>query len=194
MINIGILNLGINNIKSITKACEEIGKTYILNDASDFLVKTEILILPGNGNFEMGIKLIKDLKFDKLIYDFYNSKKKIITICLGLHLLMNDSEEAKGTKGLSLIKGSVKKIDNKNFKIPLLGWYDVNFKNKNFKTKSFFFNNSFKVVPEDLSIIEGEIINDIPAFIKYKNLYGFQFHPEKSSFQGLSLLKKIIEE
>ena len=64
MINIGILNLGINNIKSITKACEEMGKTYILNDASDFLVKTEILILPGNGNFETGIKLIKDLKLN----------------------------------------------------------------------------------------------------------------------------------
>tara|TARA_Y100000741_G_scaffold280804_1_gene220628 strand:+ start:108 stop:692 length:585 start_codon:yes stop_codon:yes gene_type:complete len=192
MKKIGILNLGINNIKSITNACKLFGKTNIINSYKDFNSDTEILILPGNGHFSVGMQSIKELKFDQIIYEFITKKKKIIGICLGLQLLMNKSDEAINIKGLSLIDGEVKKIDPKKIKIPLLGWYTVNFKNKLIEKKEFFFNNSYMVQPEDKNIIVGKIGEVVPAYIVQENIHGFQFHPEKSSFNGLKLLESTI--
>jgi len=192
MKKIGILNLGINNIKSITNACKLISQTYLINSYKDYDKLTEILVLPGNGNFATGMKIIEELGFRDLISEFINSKKKFIGICLGLQLLMEKSDEAKNVKGLSLIKGTVKKIDSKKFKVPLLGWYDVKFKNENINSRGFFFNNGFMVDPVEKEFIQGEIENIIPAYVVKDNICGFQFHPEKSSFHGLDLLKNVI--
>ncbi len=192
MKKIGILNLGINNIKSITNACNLIGETVIINSHNDFNKDIDVLILPGNGHFSLGMKLIKDLKFDQIINEFYEKKKKIVGICLGLQLLMYRSDEAENIKGLSLIDGDVKQIDTKKIKTPLLGWYTVNFKNEDIKDKEFFFNNSYMVSPVNKDLIKGNIGDLVPAYIVQGNIHGFQFHPEKSSHNGLELLKNVI--
>ena len=192
MKKIGILNLGINNIKSINNACKIIGSAYVINKRSDFINNTDVIVLPGNGNFHAGIKMIKDLKFDEIILNFFNKRKKIITICLGLQLLMEKSEESKNIRGLSIIKGNTVKIDSNKFRIPLLGWYDVEFDSKDEDKKSFFFNNNYMVKPDNDKIIKAKVNSLIPAYIEFENIYGFQFHPEKSSIQGLNLLKKTI--
>ena len=191
MIRIGIINLGINNIKSITNASKLFGETYLINKKTDFKTNTNVLILPGNGNFAEGMKIIISNNYDDLIKDFVKNNGKLIGICLGLQLFMDKSDEAKNVSGLSLIKGSVKKLDDKNIKIPLLGWYNVNFKNK-IKPNNFFFNNGFVVKPNEEEIIYGKIFNKISAYIVKDNIYGFQFHPEKSGAQGLNLLGSVI--
>ena len=105
---------------------------------------------------------------------------------------MEKSEESKNIRGLSIIKGNAVKIDSNKFRIPLLGWYDVEFDSKDEDKKSFFFNNSYMVKPDNDKIIKAKVNSLIPAYIEFENIYGFQFHPEKSSIQGLKLLKKTI--
>ena len=185
-----ILNLGINNIKSIKNASEKICNTKIINDKSEF-IDCDRIILPGNGSFQKGMEEIMKRGFDKIIKDFFKRKKKIIGICLGLQLMMKKSEESINTSGLSLINGKVIKINDSNLRLPLLGWYDVAFKNNMFQNKSYFFNNNYIVDVEDKNLSIGKL-NNLSAFIKKDNFYGFQFHPEKSGKHGIELLKKTI--
>ena len=185
-----ILNLGINNIKSIKNASEKICNTKIINDKSEF-IDCDRIILPGNGSFKKGMEEIMKRGFDKIIKDFFKRKKKIIGICLGLQLMMKKSEESINTSGLSLINGKVIKINDTNLRLPLLGWYDVIFKNNMFQNKSYFFNNNYIVDVEDKNLSIGKL-NNLSAFIKKDNFYGFQFHPEKSGKHGIELLKKTI--
>ena len=185
-----ILNLGINNIKSIKNASEKICNTKIINDKSEF-IDCDRIILPGNGSFKKGMEEIMKRGFDKIIKDFFKRKKKIIGICLGLQLMMKKSEESINTSGLSLINGKVIKINDTNLRLPLLGWYDVAFKNNMFQNKSYFFNNNYIVDVEDKNLSIGKL-NNLSAFIKKDNFYGFQFHPEKSGKHGIELLKKTI--
>ena len=124
-----------------------------------------------------------------------NFKKKILGICLGMQLLFEESEESPGYKGLDLLKGNVRKIVSKDIKLPLLGWYTCVDKN-NYK-KNFFFNNSFSCNPTDKNIIVEKIdtnIEHLVSFVKNKNIYGMQFHPEKSSVNGHRLVEGIINE
>ncbi|MDA9597476.1 imidazole glycerol phosphate synthase subunit HisH [Candidatus Pelagibacter sp.] len=185
-----ILNLGINNIKSIKNASEKICDTKVINDKSEF-IDCDKIILPGNGSFQKGMEEIMKRGFDKIIKDFFKRKKKIIGICLGLQLMMKKSEESINTNGLGLIDGNVFKINNPNLRLPLLGWYDVDFKNNMFQNKSYFFNNNYVVDVKDKNLLFGKLDN-LSAFIKKDNFYGFQFHPEKSGKHGIEILKKTI--
>ena len=113
-----------------------------------------------------------------------------------MQVFFESSEENKATNGLGIIKGSVSKIKSSEYKTPLLGWYDINFFNNDMKRASFYFNNGFSVVPDDKTIIKGAIIHDnnksIVAIVKKNNIYGLQFHPEKSSHNGNLLISKIL--
>jgi imidazole glycerol-phosphate synthase subunit HisH len=192
MKKIGILNLEINNIKSIYRASKLISETYILNHSDDYQINTGTLILPGNGKFSHGMKSIMQKKFTKLITEHLSNGNKLIGICLGMQLLMNKSVESNDVDGLGLIEGIVKIIPEKKYKIPLIGWYNVSFKNMFFEDGSFFFNNKYFVTPVDKLLSIGILNNDLPVFIKKNNIYGLQFHPEKSTQKGIDLLKKII--
>ena len=185
-----ILNLGINNIKSIRSAIEKICETKVISNKNEF-TKTDIVILPGNGSFGKGIEEINKRGFDDVIKNSYFCGKKIIGICLGLQLMMRTSEESQEIKGLGLIDGVVSKINDESLRLPLLGWYDVKFKDDFFENKSYFFNNNYSVNLKDSRLVIGKF-NNITSFIKQKNFYGFQFHPEKSGKHGIELLKKII--
>jgi glutamine amidotransferase len=190
----GILNLEINNIKSIFNASKIISESYLINHIDDFQNDTDVLILPGNGKFSQGMKSIIDKKFDLLIKDHLANNKKLIGICLGMQLMMSHSEESWGVEGLNLIEGCVQIIPENQFKIPLLGWYDVIFNENFFEKNIFFFNNKYSVNTTSKNIILGKIMDKLVVFIKKKNIYGLQFHPEKSSKQGLKFLRKIIEQ
>ena len=185
-----ILNLGINNIKSIKNASEKICNTLVVSNKSEFS-ECDIIILPGNGSFQKGMEEIKKRGFDKIINEFFNKKKKIIGICLGLQIMMKSSEESVNTNGLGLVDGNVLKINDSNLKLPLLGWYDVKFEDNFFENRSYFFNNNFVVDLKNKDLILGKL-NNISAFVKQNNFYGFQFHPEKSGKHGIELLRKTI--
>jgi glutamine amidotransferase len=188
----GIINLDINNIKSVCKATEIYSNCYVINDYRDFKKNTDCLILPGNGFFYEGAKNLKNKNLFDIIQKFALDKKKIIGICLGMHLLMENSEESPNIEGLGVIEGSVNKITNSKYKLPLLGWYDTKFKDNFFDQINLYYNNQFACNPRIKDLIIGNIGGDIPSIIKKDYIFGLQFHPEKSSNNGLKILEKIL--
>ena len=194
---IGILDLGLNNLKSLVSFFKQFGEVSLINSCKDDISKFNTLILPGNGKFKSGMEIIKK-KFEKIILNFISNKKTLIGICLGMQLFFDKSEEDKNCKGLSLIKGEVKKINSSIYKLPLLGWYDINFKyDKKLLKHSFYFNNNYSVFSDDKNIEYGYIENNknqnICAIIKKNSIYGLQFHPEKSSYNGKIIMDKIFK-
>ena len=104
------------------------------------------MIIPGNGSFKAGMETIKKNNLTETIFEFKQKNKKIIGICLGMQLLFNDSDENKNIEGLKLINGTVKKISSEIYKLPLLGWYELQKNgNPNLSNKTFFFNNNYSV-------------------------------------------------
>lgn len=196
-----IINYKLNNISSIIKALKENNIQFdVLEDGSE-LEKYTHIILPGIGSFEAGVRQLKLQNF----FQKLNKPKqdsKILGICLGMQLLFECSEESedKSVAGLSLIKGKVKKMsENIDLKIyiPHIGWNKIENKSeiKNIKINTqndFYFANSFYVNPDDKNIIKYTFQHGhtYPAAIQFKNYYGFQFHPEKSS-SGIDILKNF---
>lgn len=191
---ISILNLKINNLKSLYFFFNQFGKVEFVDNHTNNISETDILIIPGNGNFKAGMDTIKKNNLTETIFEFNQKNKKIIGICLGMQLLFNDSDENKNVGGLKLINGTVKKINSEIYKLPLLGWYELQ-KNGNpiLSNKTFFFNNNYSVFSIDKTLEISHISNqnkkNICAIVKKNNIFGLQFHPEKSSHNG----KKVIE-
>jgi len=191
---IGILNIGVNNLKSLVSFFKKFGEVKLIEtvQTANCFKNIDILILPGNGNFSYGSNyLLKNNMSDEI----KNFKNKIIGICLGMQLLFEESEESPNSKGLGIINGNVKKIATTEIKLPLLGWYTC--KDNLDQKKNYFFNNSYVCNPQDKSIITQKIDTDIellPSCINFKNVYGMQFHPEKSSKNGYNLILKVLNE
>jgi len=194
---IGIINLGINNIKSVKDFFSLFGDTYILNHSDDFILDTQIMILPGNGSFGAGVENLKKKKFDILLNNLRKEKIFIIGICLGMQLFFESSDENSDARGLNFFDGKVKKIVSKNCRLPLLGWYEISSFQKEIDKKNFFFNNGYSCFSNNNDFVTSKIdLGDfeLQSSIKNENVVGFQFHPEKSSSNGLQLIKKLLEE
>jgi len=192
-----IIDYKINNISSIKKAIQKTGHEFNVIENSEQLINYSHLILPGVGSFDAGIRQLKNLNFFEPLIKIKN-KVHIFGICLGMQLLFEKSEESKNnTSGLGIIKGTVKKIssyNNYNIFTPHVGWNNIysavgkNIFNINEK-KDFYFSNSFYVDPEDKNLIQYYFLHgtEYPAVIKKDNIYGVQFHPEKSD-EGIKIL------
>jgi glutamine amidotransferase len=201
---IGILDYGVSNIKSISRAILTIGYDYkIIKSKKDFN-KIDILILPGVGTFSSAMEKIHSNDFYHSIIE-HAKTKKVIGICLGMQLLAEESDEIKLTSGLNLIPGKIIKIENfynKVFrKIPNIGWRKIFLNNneikfaKNFNSNEFYFVHSYRFQCDDKYILFNTNYHDeqIPAIVKRHNIIGLQFHPEKSRESGLSLLRYTLE-
>ncbi|MDA7689413.1 imidazole glycerol phosphate synthase subunit HisH [Candidatus Pelagibacter sp.] len=197
MKKICIIDYKINNISSIKKAVQETGHEFNVIDNGEQLDNYSHIILPGIGSFEAGVRQLKRLNFFEPLI---KNKNKIyfFGICLGMQLLLEKSEEDKnGSNGLGIIKGSVKKIlAKKNFNVycPHIGWNNIYAKDsKNLfninEKKDFYFANSFYVDPDDKNLIEYYFFHgaEYPSIIKKDNIFGVQFHPEKSK-EGIKIL------
>ena len=136
---ISILNLKINNLKSLYLFFNQFVKVEFVDNHTNNISETDILIIPGNGNFKAGMDTIKKNNLTETIFEFNQKNKKIIGICLGMQLLFNDSDENKYVGVLKLFNGTVKKINSDIYKLPLLGWYELQ-KNANpiLSNKTFF--------------------------------------------------------
>lgn len=195
MSKIAILDMGLNNIKSIYNLSFKFSETYVFSERNEFKKSTDMLILPGNGNFGKGMEVLNDKGLTEFIRNL-SEEIKIVGICLGMQLLMDSSEESPNTKGLSLIKGKVIKIDKSDdYNNPLLGWYNVKFNDaKEYKKLSgcYFFNNGFVVKPIKKDLIDG-YLDKLPVFLYEKKIYGIQFHPELSRKLGSNFFKNIMK-
>ncbi len=191
---IGIIKFASTNLFSIQNALSNMGKVKIITNVNKFR-NIDILVLPGVGTFSGAMSFLRKKKLDKKITEYAKSGKAIIGICLGMQILLEKGFETKKTKGLSLIKGNVIKFKKKS---PNIGWSKIKFfKNKVKKNNNFFYfvhSNYCNVDTSSLKAISEFNGQVFPAIIQKKNIIGIQFHPEKSGFEGVKLLKKIVKK
>lgn len=200
-----ILDLGLNNINSVLKSLVE-------NSSSDDSIEVlssyqkldspSFIVLPGLGKFEAAMQSIREKEFDRLISENIFLGGFVVGICLGMQLLMFESEESPGVKGLELIGGRVKKLPlEKGEHIPNVGWNST--KNGKSKTrfdaleqgKDFYFVHSYAVEltnDEEVLAISAYGAGTFPSAIISNKILGFQFHPEKSSHAGSKLMREVI--
>lgn len=195
--NIGVIDYGLGNILSICGALEYLGYNVIFSNDRSSLNKCETIILPGVGAFPKGINNLKKIGMDNYLRDEL-SERKLIGICLGMQLLFSKSYEFGEHDGLGLIEGDVKSFKNLiDERVPNIGWRKlINHNYKIEKNTKFYFVHSFYVCPNNPNYISASSKfhnKTFTAAIKKDNMYGFQFHPEKSGEIGLEFLKSTID-
>ncbi|MBD3231347.1 imidazole glycerol phosphate synthase subunit HisH [Candidatus Dependentiae bacterium] len=201
--NVLIIDYGMGNLGSISRFLQECGaNVFISNDPKD-LCSAEKIILPGVGSFGGGINNLRKLGFiDPLAIEVKKNKIPLLGICLGMQLLANVGTEGVVCKGLGFISGRVEKLEKQNEKesVPHVGWNEIHIKKeselfKNIPNKSdFYFVHSYHFVPANnngiLTVTPycGQIISSVNC----ENIYGVQFHPEKSVPWGFELVKNFL--
>ena len=204
---IGLIFSSSSNIGNIQKAILYLGHEPVLVSDKTTIPKLSHLVIPGVGSFPKMMKFLKDNKLDTSIIDGAKNDLRILGICLGMHLLFESSNEFGTTQGLSLLKGSVKKIrvaNNEKNQVPNIGYHKIYKKLKRneyspydkFDKKSFYFAHSFSVNNFDEKDNEFYTIDfetkKILAFLKNGSISGCQFHPELSGKIGLEFLNTFI--
>mgnify|MGYP003629696070 FL=1 len=197
---IGIVDYGMGNVGSVESMINHLGyhKTKIIKKKSD-LELVDKIILPGVGTFDNGIINLKKYDLlDELNKQVLENKKPVLGICLGMQLLMEKSEEGE-LPGLGWVKGECKKFifRNKDLKVPHMGWNEVNpIKNELCDESSrFYFVHSYYVeCKEEKNImLKTNYGMEFVSGVSKDNIFGVQFHPEKSHKYGMNLMKKFIE-
>lgn len=199
---IAILDYGIGNLKSIYNMFKKVGIDSIITSDIETIKKADKYLLPGVGSFDHGINSLKNTSFfETLEKEVLINKKPILGICLGMQLLTNSSEEGI-EKGLGWIDAKTIKfdLDDISLSIPHMGWNKTNPTNtydifKNLDENRFYFVHSYHVVCENDKNILAMANYGIPftCSIYKDNIYGVQFHPEKSHKFGMQLLKNFGE-
>ena len=192
-------------MRSVQKALERVGaKAIVTSDPKD-IKKCEKIVFPGVGAFGEAMKELKKLKLVEPIKDAIAEEKPFLGLCLGLQLLFDRSEEAPGVKGLSILNGESKKFKFKSqtLKVPHMGWNSI-VRNKRQVTKILdglpggsymYFVHSYYVKPKEKGIVltTTDYGSDFVSGICKGNIYGFQFHPEKSQELGLKILRNFVK-
>lgn len=196
---IGIVDFGAGNLNSVKKAFHFLGaKSKILTSADEFTT-IDRLVLPGVGSFAHAMERIMERQFFSPIKNWIESDHPFLGICLGLQLLFESSKEADDVGGLEVFRGTCRRFCEK--KVPQIGWNNIwiekgveilgGLRNGEF----FYFVHSFYVVPEesDVVISTSNYGVDYPSIVGKENVFGVQFHPEKSGEAGLKLLRNWVE-
>ena len=201
-LSVGIIDLTINNMFSIYRSCLKAGYKTEIIDLKKKKLNYDIIILPGVGAFRSGMKFLKEAHLDDKLYNYSEKPGTFIYgICLGMQLLFNKSYEFVKTNGLGLIDGEVVKFHNIKANATHLGWDKLNIRNKDFKknfkkfeNKYFYFIHSYYTEPKFKKEIFANSQHGTKCFcsvVKKGNIFGTQFHPEKSGFLGIEFLKNL---
>lgn len=202
---IGVIDYGMGNLLSVQNALEYIGEDVKICSSPSELEEMERLILPGVGAFKDCIKNLKEKGFvDKLNEEVIDKQKPILGICLGMQVLASCSMEGGNFEGLGWIPGTVVRLQNETSKdkIPNIGWEDITYKKESLLFKGlrthpdFYFVHSYFLKCENDADI-GSYYNfcnqQVTASVQRGNVFGTQFHPEKSSDHGRQLLENFVE-
>lgn len=198
---IGIIDYGVGNLFSLCSSCKAIGEeAFVSGDASQ-LAKADRLILPGVGAFEDAARKLNDTGMAEFVRQQAASGKPLLGICLGMQLLFEKSYEYGCHQGLGLLKGQVVPMEGKlpaNLKIPHMGWNALDVRRgtllEGLSGQYVYFVHSFfaENCEDSLSAVTEYGIS-ITAAVEKGNVFGCQFHPEKSGNVGLSILRKFAE-
>ncbi len=195
-----IIDYGMGNLHSVYKALKRLNAEVIISSSPNNIEKADKLILPGVGHFKRGMENLKSLNLIEILNKkVLEDKTPILGICLGIQLFTKHSQEGD-FPGLSWIDANTVKFNSDSLKIPHMGWNSINIKKNNSlfsdlnQEGQFYFVHSYHVVPEDRSIISSTTKYGIEfvSSISKENIFGVQFHPEKSHSSGLQILKNFI--
>ena len=202
-----IVDYNSGNISSVINSFKEVAKNKIDLDVTSDLQKirsSDKLVLPGQGSFKSCIDALNAINgLTEALNEFaINDKKPLLGICVGLQMFADTGFEETETNGLGWIPGKVSKIDNKNgaFKLPHIGWNEINIvkeskilKNLD-KNSHMYFVHSYEFVPDDKSVISAttDYSTNIVCAVEKENIFGTQFHPEKSDKLGLKLIDNFL--
>ncbi|MDR4889624.1 imidazole glycerol phosphate synthase subunit HisH [Fredinandcohnia sp. QZ13] len=205
---IGIIDYGMGNLYSVSKALERMNHEYFISSSPDELSKAEGLILPGVGSFKDAMGILHEKGLVSFIKESVAKRTPILGICLGMQLLFEESEENGLTQGLGLLSGRITKFpgvttSGESYKVPHMGWNNLNLVNpspllQNIEGGHVYFVHSYYAITDNENVIASSIYDvEVPAVVGKGNVFGTQFHPEKSSELGLKILQNyaaIVEK
>jgi len=211
---ITIIDYGMGNLRSVQKAFEKFCSNVIVSSSANGILKADKIVLPGVGAFKVAMDELKKRGLIDMIKRSIEKGKPFLGICLGLQLLFSESEECsprfageagKKIKGLDIIKGKVKRFKEKDgLKIPHMGWNQIRAAGggrraailNGVKNGSYmYFAHSYYVAPEDRGVIlcKTNYGGNFTSGVHRDNVYGLQFHPEKSQSAGLKIIKNFVQ-
>ncbi len=195
---IAILDYGMGNLRSVEKALEHVGATATITDDAAAVRGADGVILPGVGAFPRAMERVRELRLDELIAERREAGVPILGICLGLQLLFDSTTELVGAEGLGLLGGPVSELDAEGLKIPHIGWSPVRWERESRLVEGiesetpFYFVHSFAPRPEPSDLLGSAAYGErFACAAERDNVFGVQFHPEKSSAAGLRLLSNF---
>jgi len=204
--NVTIVDYNSGNISSVINSFKEVAKDKVNIEVTSDLKKiksSDKIVLPGQGSFKSCVDSLNSIDglVDTLNEITIINKKPLMGICVGLQMFADVGYEEK-TKGLGWISGKVSKIDNQNgkFKLPHIGWNELNIVKdskifKNIKNKShMYFVHSYEFIPKDKNVISAttDYSSSIVCSVEKENIFGTQFHPEKSDKEGLKIIDNFL--
>ena len=205
--NVTIVDYNSGNISSVMNSFDEVAKDKVKIEVTSDLNKirsSDKIVLPGQGSFKSCVEALNNIDglTDTLNEFVMTSKKPLLGICVGLQMFADIGYEETETKGLGWISGTVSKIDNKNnkFKLPHIGWNQIKIvkDSKIFKdienNSHMYFVHSYEFVPNDKNVISAttDYSSNIVCSVEKENIFGTQFHPEKSDKIGLKIINNFI--
>lgn len=199
---IAVIDYGLGNLRSVAKALEAVGAKVKITNKPAEIQAAAALVLPGVGAFKAAMDKLGRLNLVEPIKAAISENKPFLGICLGLQVLFSASEEHGSSAGLDIIKGKVKKFPA-TVKIPHMGWNNVKLKAQSSKFKVFenipdesyfYFVHSYYVEPQDKSMVVAttDYGPEFTCAVNKDNLWGVQFHPEKSEKLGLQILRNFV--
>ncbi|MDC0859702.1 imidazole glycerol phosphate synthase subunit HisH [Candidatus Pelagibacter sp.] len=205
--NVTIVDYNSGNISSVINSFKEVAKEKIKIEVSSDLDKiksSDKIVLPGQGSFKSCVDALNSIDglFDTLNEFTIINKKPLLGICVGFQMFADVGYEETETQGLGWISGEVSKIDNQNgkFKLPHIGWNELNIVKtsqifRDVKDKShMYFVHSYEFIPKDKNVISAttDYSSSIVCSVEKENIFGTQFHPEKSDKEGLKIIDNFL--
>lgn len=196
---IAIIDYGMGNLHSVSKAVERLGYAYKVTSDKKEILEADKAILPGVGAFGDAMVYLQESGLDQTTLDFAASGKPLLGICLGMQLLFTQSEEHGIYQGLNLLQGKVVRFQG-DYKVPHMGWNRLSFVQDSLlfdgiEEGHVYFVHSYHVQPQNGSdlLATTDYFQAVTAIVGRDNVYGMQFHPEKSSDIGMKLLGNFLK-
>ena len=206
--NVTIVDYNSGNISSVINSFKEVAKDKVNIEVTADLNKiksSDKVVLPGQGSFKSCVDALNKINglTDALNEFTINNKKPLLGICVGLQMFADIGYEETETKGLGWISGKVSKINNQNreYKLPHIGWNQINIVKdskifQNIENNShMYFVHSYEFIPKDINVISAttDYSSNIVCSVEKENIFGTQFHPEKSDKVGLKIISNFID-
>jgi len=201
---IAIIDYGVGNLFSLSSSFKAIGQETVITSDKSILKKADKIVLPGVGAFKDAIDKLSENNLDEFVKEIAAKGKPLLGICLGMQMLFEKSYEYGEHKGLGILKGEIVPMEGiiaKDLKIPHIGWNSLDIKKenrilRNIKAGDFvYFVHSYFATNCDESLVATTNYGkDLTAVVEYNNVFGCQFHPEKSGTVGLNILKAFSED